>query len=104
MAMTNSRTTPLESTRNLSCHGSSQGLSDRVSWRHILVVVEAAAAITGTLALHQHWLVLADVVPFLYVLPCLAMMLMCNRRMNRGKESGTARASAHANERTEQAT
>jgi hypothetical protein len=89
MAMTNSRTTPPEPTRNLTCHGKSQGLSDRVSGRHILVVVGAAAAITGALALHQHWLVFADVVPFLYVLPCLAMMLMCNRRMNRGKESAT---------------
>ena len=104
MATTNSRTAPPDSTRNLSCHGTSQGLSGPVSGRLILVVVGAAAAITGALALHQHWLGLADVVPFLYVLPCGAMMLMCNRRMNRGKESGTARASAHANERTEQAT
>jgi len=39
-------------------------------------VVVAAIAI----AIGQHWLTFASILPLLYVLPCAAMMLMCMRR------------------------
>ncbi|MBY0320272.1 MAG: DUF2933 domain-containing protein [Reyranella sp.] len=53
--------------------------------------------VAGTgLALSQHWLGIASLLPLLVVLPCMAMMFMCMKGMNHGQQtdSTTARSSA----------
>ena len=57
-----------------------------------LVVGVAAAAAAIALALSQHWLAIADLVPLLAVLPCAVMMFHCVKGMNRGQQTGTAQA------------
>jgi hypothetical protein len=47
------------------------------------------AAVTG-LVLSQHWLGIADLVPLLFVLPCMAMMFMCMKAMNHGRHEDSA--------------
>jgi hypothetical protein len=54
-------------------------------------VAVAAAAIA--LALSQHWLAIADLVPLLVVLPCAVMMFTCMKGMNRGQQADTAQTS-----------
>jgi hypothetical protein len=48
----------------------------------ILVAAGTVAAMTG-LALSQHWLAVADLLPLLFVLPCALMMGMCMKGMSR---------------------
>lgn len=64
-----------------------QGLSGR---RGLLVGVAAAAAAIA-LALGQHWLAIADLVPLLVVLPCAVMMFHCMKGMNRRQQNDTGR-------------
>ena len=52
----------------------------------------AVAAAAIALALSQHWLAIADLVPLLAVLPCAVMMFHCVKGMNRGQQTGTAQA------------
>ena len=58
-----------------------QGSPGWLSGRRGLVVGAAIAAATAALALGQHWLVVADLVPLLFVLPCAMMMLHCMKGM-----------------------
>jgi hypothetical protein len=60
-----------------------------VRWSIILVAVGAAAATTG-LALSQHWLAVADLLPLLFVVPCALMMGMCMKGMGRDQPTGSA--------------
>ena len=53
----------------------------------------AAAAAAIALALSQHWLAIADLVPLLAVLPCAVMMFHCMKGMNRGQQTDTPQAS-----------
>ena len=53
----------------------------------------AAAAAAIPLALSQHWLAIADLVPLLAVLPCAVMMFHCTKGMNRGQQNDTVQAS-----------
>lgn len=69
-----------------SCHA--PGHSQH-SWlgRHrgaVITVIVAAAA--TALALSQHWLAAATLLPLLYVLPCAVMMFMCMKGMNHGEQ------------------
>lgn len=38
------------------------------------------------LALSEHWLDIAQLVPLLFVLPCIAMMFMCMKGMNHSQQ------------------
>jgi hypothetical protein len=64
------------------------------SGRRGLVIAIAIAAAAVALAAGQHWLVIADLVPLLFVLPCAVMMSKCMPGPNRGPQTGTKQASA----------
>ena len=88
MATTNDQlTTP--TVDGSSCHSSPSWLSRRRG----LVVGAAVAAAAIALALSQHWLAIANLVPLLVVLPCAVMMLSCMKGMNRGQQTNTAQTS-----------
>src|SRR5260370_35924657 len=76
-----------------SCHGAAQGSPGWLSGRRGLVLGVAVAGAAIALAVSQHWLAIADLVPLLAVLPCAVMMFHCVKGMNRGQQTGTAQAS-----------
>jgi hypothetical protein len=76
-----------------SCHGAGQASPGWLSVRRGLVLGVAAAAAAIALALSQHWLAIADLVPLLAVLPCAVMMFYCMKGMNRGQQTDIAQAS-----------
>jgi hypothetical protein len=76
-----------------SCHGAGQGSLGWLSGPRGLVVGMAAAAAAIAMALSQHWLAIADLVPLLAVLPCAVIMFHCMQSMNRGQQIDTAQAS-----------
>ncbi|USA38944.1 hypothetical protein [Pelagerythrobacter marinus] len=71
---------PVAATAERSSNGAeascSAGIGRRRKWMLALGVVLALAA----LALGSIWLGFAAILPFLYVLPCLAMVAMCMRK------------------------
>ena len=75
------------------CHGAGQASPGWLSGRRSFVVGVAAAAAAIALALSQHWLATADLVPLLAVLPCTVMMFHCVKGINRGQQTDTAQAS-----------
>ena len=75
-----------------SCHGARRGSPGWFSGRRGLVVGMAAAAAAIPMASSQHWLAIADLVPFLAVLPCAVVMFHCMQSMNRGQQTDTAQA------------
>ncbi|SRR6266404_443653 len=87
MATNDQLTTP--TVDGSSCHSSSGWLSRRRG----LVVGAAVAAAAIALALSQHLLAIANLVPLLVVLPCAVMMFTCMRGMNRGQQADTAQTS-----------
>lgn len=89
MESTNGLITTSPATGATSRHGATQ--SDWLGGRRGWAVAGLVLAVTG-LVLSQHWLDIADLVPLLFVLPCMAMMFMCMKGMNHGR---------HANSTTE---
>ena len=83
MESTNGLITTSPATGATSRHGATQSdwLGGRRRWAVAGLVF---AAVTG-LVLSQHWLSIADLVPLLFVLPCMAMMFMCIKGMNHGR-------------------
>ena len=76
-----------------SCHGAGQSSPGWLNgWRGPVVWVAAATAAVA-LALSQHWVAVADLLPLLVVLPCAVMMLSCMKGMNRGQQADTAQTS-----------
>ena len=76
-----------------SCHGAGQSSPGWLNgWRGPVVWVAAATAAVA-LALSQHWIAVADLLPLLVVLPCAVMMLSCMKGMNRGQQTNTAQTS-----------
>lgn len=61
-------------------HGPIQGSSGWLGGRRGLAVAGVVIAAGIGLALSQHWLDVATLVPLLFVLPCMAMMFMCIKR------------------------
>src|SRR5438445_8518048 len=61
--------------------------------RRLVIVVAAVAAGAIALALGQHWLAAADLVPLLFLLPCATMMFMCLKG-NHGQQTNSPPASA----------
>ena len=70
-----------------------QGSPDWLGGRRGLVVGAAIAAATAALALGQHWLAVADLVPLLFVLPCAVMMFHCMKGMKREAQTDGAQTS-----------
>jgi hypothetical protein len=75
---------------NSSRHVASQGWPHWLARRRGVVIAAAAAASVAALALWQHWLAAAALVPLLFALPCAAMMFMCMKGMNHGPQTDTA--------------
>ena len=72
MEMTNTQVTS-HAAGGSFCHGARGWLGGR---RGLVIAAGVALAATA-LALGQHWLAAADLVPLLFVLPCAVMMFMC---------------------------
>jgi hypothetical protein len=51
-------------------------------------VIALAVASAALIALGQHWLAIADLVPLLLVLPCAAMIFKCKKGVSRGPQTG----------------
>ncbi len=81
-----------------SCHIGGQGSSGRLGRSRGLVIAAAVTtvAVAGALALGQHSLAAANLLPLLYVLPCAAMMFMCMKGMHHGQQKGAAQTEAPA--------
>jgi hypothetical protein len=71
-----------------SCHSASQGSGSWLSRKRGLVFGGGALVAGTAVALSQHWLTAAELVPLLYLLPCAAMMFMCMKGMNHGQQTG----------------
>jgi hypothetical protein len=79
-----------------SSHIGGQGSSGRLGRSRGLVIAAAIAmvAVAGALALGQHSLAAANLLPLLYVLPCAAMMFMCMKGMHHGQQKGAVQTSS----------
>jgi hypothetical protein len=67
------------------------------SWlirRRGLVVAVAMVAVATALAVGQHWVAVADLLPLLYVLPCAVMLFVCMK--GHGPETDTKQISARS--------
>ena len=58
-----------------------------------LTITGAVTAGVVALALGQRWLAIADLAPLLFILPCAAMMFLCMKGMNHGRQNDSAQAS-----------
>jgi hypothetical protein len=79
-----------------SCHNASQGSVSWLSRRRGLVFGGGAIVAGVALALSQHWLTVAELIPLLFLLPCAAMMFMCMKGMNHGHQTSASPASTSA--------
>ena len=70
-----------------------QGSPGWLSGRRGLGVGAAIAAASAALALGQHWLAVADLVPLLFVLPCAVTVNSCRRWSSRSRCSPQAATS-----------
>ena len=87
METTNGLITTPPATGRSSCHNAAQGSRSWLGgWRGLAIAGVVIAAGAG-LALNQHWLAIANLVPLLFVLPCMAMMFMCMKGMNHGRQT-----------------
>ncbi|WP_299110059.1 DUF2933 domain-containing protein [uncultured Bradyrhizobium sp.] len=62
---------------SVSCHSGKGGGGSFMSGRSGMVLIAMAVLAGLALALDQHWLLAAQLVPLLFLLPCMAMMFMC---------------------------
>jgi hypothetical protein len=76
-----------------SCYSTGQGTRGWLGGRGGLVIAGIVAAAATALALGQHWLAAADLVPLLFVLPCAVMMFMCVKG-NHGRQTNAPPASS----------
>jgi len=56
------------------CHSGKGGAGSFISGRRGMALIAMAML---ALALDQHWLLAVQLVPLLFLLPCMAMMFMC---------------------------
>ncbi len=79
----------LQQTQSCGVPGASQSWLSRNK-----MIAFGLAGVLGLIAfgLSQNWLTLAGLLPFLYVLPCAAMMFMCMKGMNHGPQTGSGSA------------
>ncbi len=79
-----------------SCHRANKGSGSWVA-RHRGIIFGGGVIVAATaLALNQHWVAAASLVPLLFVLPCAVMMFMCMKGMNHGQNTGGTQASTPA--------
>lgn len=70
-----------------SCRHAARGSRNWLrGWRGLAVAGVVVIAGTG-LVLSRHWLDTANLVPLLFVLPCMAIMFMCMKGINRGRQT-----------------
>lgn len=74
-----------------SCHAGKGGASNWLGGRRGLLLIAVAAIAGLALALNQHWLFAAQIVPLLFLLPCTVMMFMCMK--GHGRQSNAEAAS-----------
>ena len=79
-----------------SCHGGGQHSRNWFVRRRGLILAASAAAGIA-IGLSQHWLTVIELTPLLFLLPCLAMMFMCMKGMNHGKQTSAAPDSVGTN-------
>ncbi len=81
-----------------SCHGGRSGRSGKRRNGLLIVIVAGVAvgAIALGVAVDRQWLSLGALTPLILSLPCMVMMLMCMRGMNR---SAGADANAQSDDR-----
>jgi hypothetical protein len=96
MEATNHLITTPAAAKGSSCHGTHQGSGSWFSRRRGLVFGGGAIVALTALALSQHWLAVAQLLPLLYLLPCAAMMFMCMKGMNHGPQAGGTQAPTSA--------
>ncbi len=87
--------------RRSSCHDANQGVNSWISRRRGLIFVGAAIVAATAVALTKHWLAIVDLEPLLFVVPCVAMMLMCMKGMNHSVQTSPAPRSADRSVSTE---
>lgn len=104
MEKTNGLITIPPATGGSSCRGAAHGsrtwLGGWRGWAIAGVVITAGIS----LALSQHWLAIANLVPLVFVLPCMAMMFICMKGMNHGQQTDSTTTRASAGEGTPTAT
>lgn len=77
---------PAPAINGASCHDPDQVSPNwLLRWRNWIIVGLILAA-GAALAVGQHWLALADLLPLLYLLPCAGMMAMCMKGMKHGQQ------------------
>jgi hypothetical protein len=91
MATTNTQVT-IPAASNSTCHGAGQGAHGWLGGRRSLIIAAVVATAATALALGQHWLAVANLVPLLFILPCAAMMFMCMKG-NHGQQANVPPAS-----------
>jgi hypothetical protein len=74
--------------------GPGRGPRDRLGLRRGVVIAVAVTAAATALALGQHWFLVANLPPLLFILPCFVMMLMCMKGMSRGQRTDTPQTPA----------
>lgn len=91
METTNHSATAPVQAGSASCHGGNRDSPGWLSGRRGLALGGGAAAAAVALALSRNWLMVAQLAPLLFLLPCTLMMLMCMKGMNHGQQpSGAA--------------
>jgi hypothetical protein len=76
------------------CQSTGQGSSGRFSRGLVIAAAVATVAAVGALAVGQHWVAAASLLPLLYLLPCAAMMFMCMKGMSHGQQTGATQTSS----------
>lgn len=74
-----------------SCHSGKSGAGNWLGGRRGLLLTAVVALAGLALALNQHWLFVAQIVPLLFLLPCMLMMFMFMK--GHGRQSNAEAAS-----------
>jgi hypothetical protein len=78
-----------------SDHCAGPGSPSWLGGRRGLVVAGAVTLAAAAFAVSEHWLAVVDLVPLLFVLPCVLMIFMPMKGMNDGEQASTTPTTAH---------
>ncbi|MEP2723234.1 hypothetical protein [Roseibium sp.] len=78
---------PVPVTASTSSRKAGESCSGVSSPRHKWLLAASAVLALAALAFGSMWLGFAAILPFLYVLPCLAMLAMCMRKNGTSTET-----------------
>ena len=76
-------------------------IRSRFGGKRALMLAGAVAVAVVALALSQNWLSVANLVPLLFVLPCVAMMFMCAKGHHGAHTDDNARGTVKETEHTD---